>query len=140
MKKLLFSSIVLILFSISLAVIQISCSKTNAQTTSRNLLQLNKLVFTRQIPAGSEEIWTADYDGSNQTLVPVALPANFYIDTNAGTESTRLSPDGQTIFFLGNYTTSPGTQSSIYACNIDGSNFRLVIQANAKLMRLEGAY
>lgn len=144
MKKLLMGTIVLCLFAIAVSLIQVSCSKTDAQQNQQNtissLVQLNKIVFSKEIPTGGAEIWTANYDGTNQIQVPVALPPNFYIASNVD-HATRLSPDGQTIFFLGNYTpATPGIQSSIYACNIDGSNFRLVVQGGPELMRLGGAY
>ena len=141
MKKLLFGSIVLFMFSISLTLFQISCSKqTNAQTRTTSATQLNKVVYSQQNAVGIMQIWTANYDGTNQAQVPVVLPANIYIDSRIPQEAVRLSPDGLTIFFVGGNATTPAAQSSIYACNIDGSNCRLVIPAGSNLMRLEGVY
>jgi hypothetical protein len=142
MKKLLLSSVILFIFSISLTIFQISCSKqTNAQTSPNNPQQLNKILYAQQINATfTEEIWMANYDGTNQHIIPVAFPPNFHIDTTIPSKAVRLSRDGSTIFFLGFYNNFTQNGSSIYACNIDGTKLRLVIQANLNLMRLEGVY
>lgn len=144
MKKLLLGTIVLLLFAVSLLLVQISCSKTGAQVNATKTVgnnQLNKIIFTKDNDNGGCEIWLCDYDGSNQQQIPVTLPEHFYIDNNSNANAVRLSPDGQTVFFVGNYTNiTPGTQSSIYACTIDGKNMRLVVQGGSKKMHLGGAY
>lgn len=144
MKKLLISAIILTLFAISLTLVQISCSKSGAEPGKNNAItanQLNKVVFSKDLASGGCELWTVNYDGSNLSRIPVKMPADFYIENNNNANAVRLSPDGQTVFFVGNFTNiTPGTRSSIYACNIDGSNFRLVVQGESQLMRLGGAY
>lgn len=144
MKKLLFSSIVLFIFSISLTLFQISCSKqSNAQNRATSSQQLNKILYCIPNSAlSTEEIWMANYDGTNPTRVALSLPANFHIDITYPAEAVRLSPDGLTLFFEGAYNNAGANGSSIYACNIDGSNLRLVIQNTSYpiTIRFEGVY
>jgi hypothetical protein len=175
MKKLLLSTIVLLAFSISIIVFQLSCKKSaDAQTSTYTLLpatisrlggvipdgttisvdasgkistisngsvtQQNKILFQKDLYSGagntnkfdSGEIWSANYDGTNQQKVNVALPTGFVITLGS---NIKLSPDGKTIFFDAffpgtNYPTT-STPWSIYACNIDGSNVRLIIQGTS---------
>ena len=144
------SSIALLCFSISISLIQLSCSKSEVQASPNNpntpnsidsLAQLNKIVYSKEIATGGCELWTANYDGTSQTQIPITLPANFLIESNDNANAVRLSPDGQRVFFVGFYTTDPpGTRSSIYSCDITGTNLTLVIQGSNQLIRLGGAY
>ena len=120
MKKLLLSSIVLTLFSASIILFQLSCKKTaDAQTgTSNGLHQLNKIVFAKLLTGGgATEIWTMNYDGTNQTKVNITMPAGQHITD----EYPKLSPDGTKIVFIGGTTGSNGNDDDIYICNFDGS-------------------
>jgi len=138
MKKLLMGAIVLSSFAISLMLVQISCSKSTAQASSISLTQLNKITFTRQDISGNMQLWTANYDGTNAIQIPVALPANVTISGDVAASAVRLSPDGQVVFFLAYDNTS--TVSSIYSCNINGSNVQLVVPHNTDVVRIGGAY
>ena len=140
MKKLLMGTVILSSFAIALCIVQISCSKTNAQTTNSNLTQLSKIVYSRQnIISSDMQIWIANYDGTNPTQVPISLPANVTISGDAAVSSVKLSPDGQTLFFLAYDNTT--TVSSIYSCSINGSNVQLVIpHNNTDVVRIGGAY
>lgn len=123
MKNLLLGAILLFLFSISVVVIQTSCSKSNAQSpTSQE--QINKIIYITR----DRRIWTANYDGTNATTVNIALPPNILVDMQIPNMSVRLSPDGQKIFFNAIDTSSRDASTSgvfarsIYSCDISGSN------------------
>ena len=131
MKKLLMGAIVLSLFALSICLIQISCSKSNAQQNRpTDNPQLNKIVFIKfPNPSTNQiEIWTANFDGTNALQIPIAMPAGMGICATYGIAQVRTSPDGQTVFFAAASTgPSPAVWSAIYACNIDGSNVREVV-------------
>jgi len=129
MKKLLMSAIILFLFSLSILIVQTSCSKSEASPTG--VTQINKIVYTLHYGTPNIQIWTANYDGSNPTQVPVVLPANIKIDTNANYYSIKISPDGQTIFFSTYDTSAPTYSPAIYSCSITGTNLTEVIPASA---------
>lgn len=127
-------------FALALTLVQISCSKTNAQTNNDAVSQINKIIYTRQnISSSAMQIWVANYDGSGASQIPVALPANLTISGDIASSAVRLSPDGQTIFFLAYDNTT--TVCSIYSCNINGTNVQLVIpHNNTDVVRIGGAY
>ncbi len=80
---------------------------------------LHKIVFAKQIIGGGQsEIWTMNYDGSNQTKINITLPAGQEI----ANLDPRLSPDGTKIFFVGRDMLINNNKDDIYSCNIDGSN------------------
>ena len=114
MKTLLKSSILLLIFSFSLLVFNLSCKKeSTAQNTSTSTQNLGILVFTK-VNGKVNEFWTSKYDGSGQTKITVSLlPANGEI----AHESIRISPDGKKFFFF----VFTNTSSAIYSCNSDGT-------------------
>jgi hypothetical protein len=176
MKKIMHSTIVLLLFTIAVLLFQISCKKeATAQsttyvlppaTTSRlggvmpdgttisvdangkisaissgnTATQQNKIIFIKSLYSGvgnnnkydSAQIWSANYDGSNQQQINVALPSGYVIVLD---QSVKLSPDGKTIFFTafspGNNYPTTSTPWSIYSCNIDGSNVHQIVQGTS---------
>lgn len=68
MKNLFKGAIVLALFAMAFALVQVSCSKSNAQPSSQGLNQLNKIIYMKYLPnGGAGTIWVANYDGSNAT-------------------------------------------------------------------------
>jgi Tol biopolymer transport system component len=142
MKNLLKGAFLLICFGVSISLIQISCSKSDAQTNSNNnqnvVAQVNKILYTSQA-SGSYKIWTANYDGTNPTQINIALPAGVTIPFGHSNFSMYLSPDGQKIFFFADNPVSPGA-NSLYSCNIDGSNVLPVITSSSELLQLYGAY
>jgi hypothetical protein len=77
MKTLLRSSILLLLFSCSLLVFNLSCKKeSTAQNTSTSTQNLGILVFEK-LDDKVNEFWTSKYDGSGQIKITVSsLPAN----------------------------------------------------------------
>lgn len=142
MKKLLQAGIALLLFSVSLAILQSSCSKSKAQTTQNGLMQLNKILYTRQVFGSSFntiEIWSANYDGSNATQIPITLPANVELSTMNQKATPRLSPDGQTLFFVG-YNSATNLWS-VYSCNSTGGQAHEIIPSSTRaLLEVYGAY
>lgn len=141
MKKLLQASIVLFLFSASIALVQVSCSKSHAQPTQVGLNLLNKILFTKKVlsPGNSIEIWVADYDGSNQRHIPITFPAGVELNTTNEKATPRMSPDGQTIFFVGMNTTN--STWAIYSCGIAGGAAQEIITSPTQtFFEIYGAY
>jgi len=119
MRKFIYGSAVLAIFSISIIVFQISCQKEASAQTDVNtgLRQLNKIVFIKfDYPLNREDgIYIANYDGTNVQKVNIPLHPK-------GFGKAFLSPDGKTLFY------QTGTEPvSIYSCNIDGSNHKLLL-------------
>ena len=125
MKKILLSTIALTAFSFSIILFQISCKKSaDAATpaTSTSITQQNKIiyqVFTNQ----ASEIWTANYDGTNQQKLNISLPTNVVVAQDSG---IKLSPDEKTIFFTA-FILGGNSPGGIYSCNIDGTNAKQII-------------
>jgi uncharacterized protein YfiM (DUF2279 family) len=122
MKTLLKSSILLLFFSFSLLVFNLSCKKeSTAQNTSTSIQNLGILVFTK-VNGKVNEFWTSKYDGSGQTKITISsLPANGEI----AHESIKISPDGKKFFFFV-FFISTNTSSAIYSCNSDGTGLTKV--------------
>jgi hypothetical protein len=140
MKKLLQAATILVFISTSLFLIPSSCTKSQAQTETNTAQQLNKFVWIRLASSGVPQIWISDYSGNNATQVPISMPPGAALSTDFGTMDVKLSPDGQTVFFMG---VLPATDTrQIYACNIDGSNVRVVVPnaGNTGYIKIGGAY
>ncbi len=104
-------------------------------TSGGGLKQLGKILYERfndnTIPI-TVEYWTANYDGTNQTKVPITLPSGLTLDEHA-----NLSPDGQTIFF----GVSDATKNYIYKSKLNGSGLTKIIETTTPfLLDLKGAY
>ena len=143
MKKLLMSSVVLIAFSLTIIVFQMSCKKdVNAQTAQGGITQQNILLIHKHNNSTIDELWTSNYDGSNQKKIPITLQAGQSFSSN----QAALSPDGKLVFMtiearrlIGGVSTNFAT---VYSCNIDGSNFKQIIDAtgNNQYVETNGAY
>ncbi len=101
--------------------------------------QLNKIFYGKSIDDGGgdshTEIWTANYDGSNQAKINITLPAGFELDSDC-----KLSPDGLTLIFL---ASDENYKASIFACNPNGTNVHIIVDgstASSKGLTLEGVY
>ena len=112
------------MLSLSVLIFEISCSKTtNAQSSNNSVTQVGKLIYARDM-----QIWTANYDGSSQTQVPVTLPTNVAFAFNNHPQSAlAISPDGQKIFFSAYNSNGPNPVLELYAVNFDGTGLILVI-------------
>ena len=117
MKTLLKSSILLLFFSFSLLVFNLSCKKeSTAQNTSTSIQNLGILVFTK-VNGKTNEFWTSKYDGTGQTKITVS---SFPTTGEIWEESIKIAPDGKKFFFYG-ITKSTDISSSIFSCNADGT-------------------
>ena len=129
MKKLLLSSVCLLMFATSVLIVQISCSKINAQMRPADNPTIGKIVFGRNV-SGNYEIWSANYDGSNASPIPIDLPQGVYLVSNVDSRGVKVSPDGQKLFFIAATLINNYQQSSVYSCNLDGTNVKLIVQGN----------
>jgi hypothetical protein len=120
MKTIFKSSLVLLLFSVSLVLFNLSCSKESvAQPTTPQNVGL--IVFVK-VGDNSNNFWTAKYDGTGATKVTIA---SFPAQAETDEASFQLSPDGKKVFFL---LYIPSTQiQSIYSCNVDGTGLTQVV-------------
>ena len=121
MKKLLMATVCLSVFAISLSLVQISCSKTEAQNSTNNITQLNKILYQETLYVGgntSIRYSIANYDGSGIQHLNIPFPPGFRFSTGG---QGSLSPDMQKIFFIGFETTN--LTLGIYSCDISGANF-----------------
>lgn len=132
MKKLLLSTIVLICFSLSAILFELSCHKESIAIPST--AQLNKIVYITGGQIGPSQLYIANYDGSSQTKINISIPGA----TNLGISNPRLSPDGIRVFFYATLnTSSQATPTGIYSTKIDGTDLKLVVNGASEL---GGAY
>jgi hypothetical protein len=114
-------------------------SNGTLSVTGNGNQQLGKIVFDKFFHLSNNteynEIWTANIDGTNRQKINIILPSGFAI---GGQGNTRLSPNGQTIFFQVDETAA--NKQHIYACNIDGSNPHKVIDGSNGQLSMGGAY
>ena len=123
MKNLLKSTLYLFVFALAGILFQISCSNSDNTNQTQNTSQLNKIIYSKQVGADIQ-IWTCNYDGSSQTQIPIALPTDVIVNNNNSQATPRLSPDGQSVFFVGlNSTTS---LYAVYSCDITGNNLQII--------------
>ena len=111
--------------------------KISTASNTAGIQQQNILLFVKRIAGTSftYEIWTANYDGTNQKKINITLSAGLSIDEEG--RSPRLSPDGKTVFF----DVRNSINSSIYSCNIDGTNVKQVIDGGTTSnLSIGGAY
>ena len=127
-------TVFLTVIGLAITASQFSCTKGSAQTTTGNVVQLNKIIYLKSITVGTSasqtytsEIWTANFDGSNATKVPITLPSGVSIPTYP-----KLSPDGKLVIFETLRPSSVAGRSlqDIYTCSIDGSNLTKIISGN----------
>ena len=120
MKKIILGSFALLFFSISLLIIQISCSKSTAQN-SNIVNQINKVLTVRYSGgANPVQFWVMNYDGTNQVQIVPALPTGIVPYQNSVNGNAVLSPDGAYLFFRG--STTGGGNIGLYRCDISGAN------------------
>ena len=117
MKKLLLSSVILLTFAVSLLIFNVSCKKEAKAQSSQPIAQQSKIIFIKSV-SNEEQIWTANYDGTNQQEINLTLPVGSSID---GISS--ISPDRKTIFV----PVWNGSVDDLYTCNVDGSNLKKII-------------
>lgn len=95
--------------------------------SSVGISQQNKIIYFKR-NNNVREIWSANYDGSNQKKINVSLP------TGSSFDDVKISPDGQSMFI----TVYASSAEHIYKCNIDGSNLTKIIDGTG--LGTEGVY
>ena len=148
MKNLLKSTLYLFVFALAGILFQISCSSDSIAPSSTSI---GKIVYTKRVPGTVDtQIWVCDFDGTNQTQIPISLPPNVFLNyiynenNNFGGNETnvKLSPDGQKVFF--ETVTDPNGSRffSIYSCDISGSNVTEIVTegSNQNPLKIGGAY
>ncbi len=130
-------SIILFLFSLSILIFQVSCSKTTAQQNQPNAVtQLNKIVFNQQGGTGSG-FYIMNYDGTSRTAINITLPVGY---TRTLPNAPVMSPDGTKLFIVATYTGGDYSRS-IFSCDINGSNVVQIANCvGSAEVELGGAY
>ncbi len=124
MKNLLKNTLYLFAFAFAGIVFQISCSNSDSenQNNSFNSTPIGKIVYETD-----NKIWTANYDGSNATQIPIVLPANVSFNFGMLWSSLSVSPDGQTVFFTCFNTIHQYATTELYSCSINGGTATAVV-------------
>jgi len=141
MKKILLSTIVLLFFSISIGIFQISCQKEATAETAENTAtsQVNKIIYMKWNNT-YPEFWICNYDGTNNLKVNLSLPSGIAVSENP----PFMSPDGQKIFFTAGVSVSgqgySNNNASLYSCNSDGSGVTKIVSGNGSSIQIGGAY
>jgi hypothetical protein len=141
MKKLLMGAICLSLFAIALSLVQISCSKTEAQNSSTQNNSINKLIYQEEYSNGgsanSYRFSIINLDGTGLQHLNIPFPPGFISPSN---HPPVLSPDGTKVYFTGRETAN--NEIGIYVCDTSGSNLIRLIDRdpNAFDMVIGGAY
>ena len=138
MRQLLIGSICLTLFAISFSLVQISCSKAEAQNNQTQIQQINKLIYMEEFVAGNViKFSIVNYDGTGLQNLNIPFPPGFFIQSN---RPPRLSPDGTKVFFMGSETAN--NTFGIYSCDTTGANLIRIANCdpNAYEVALGGAY
>jgi len=145
MKNLLMGAICLSLFAIALSLVQISCSKTEAQSSTSQITPINKIVYLEEFPGGGGggganivKFSIVNYDGTGVQHLNITFPPGFGV---ASFHPPVLSPDATKIFFVGRETATGVTQG-IYSCDTSGTNLTRILDCNpaAGDVTLGGAY
>ena len=141
------AAVVLLAFALALTISQVSCSKSNAQTTGSTTPTPIGLVLYEGDNDGNPNVlsfYVCNYDGSNAHQIPISgLPPHYGI-----AEGAKLSPDGKTLFFVAPDSSQPSGISAtyvsyLYSVGVDGSNLKQLtaIPANSSYdATVEGAY
>jgi len=129
MKNTFRTGLYILAFALAGIFFQISCSNSDDSALVKNTdLTTEKFVFVnKDFPdTNDQSIWIANFDGSELTQIPIALPSGLKLYTiySSGEHSTvKLSKDQLTILFTVQNATN---NTFIYSCNIDGSNLQEV--------------
>lgn len=141
MKKLLYSSIVLLLFSFSIILFQVSCQKDAEANNENSTSVQNKFlyaVFTSNTSTTYNwQYWTANTDGSSHQPINISLPTG---QTLGG--SCKLTPDAQKIIFLAYSLINNDMNKKyyLYSVDINGSNITLLRELTALEVDISAAY
>lgn len=149
MKRLLFASLALIIFSLSVIIFQISCQKAATAQTTDTLAPLDITLFYKTVQAAvgvmvdsagrqttvtkpAAEYYTVKNDGSNLTKINLNLPTGQYASAGIGSTG-HLSPDGKKLVFT---ALNVNSQSTIYALTIATGNLTKLVDGNSSSQNL----
>lgn len=119
MKNFFKTSLYLAAFAIAGILFQISCSNSDDSSLAPSLT--GKLLYYKATAGTQSGIFTCDYDGTNETPIPITLPANYSFSGS----TIKFSADGQKIFF---FAGTPVTNvTSLFSCDADGNNLQPVL-------------
>lgn len=118
MKKILLSSVSLLLFAISVSLFQMSCDNALSAESDNSLgtIQQDKIIYFRCPTADAEdtEIWISSNTGGEAQKLNITLKEHYVINTAGG---LSISPDGKIVFFSA--TLKGGTTHYIYRYDIE---------------------
>lgn len=120
MKKIIISILTMFVLSLSITLLQTSC--TDKANATPQVVAQNKIAWVQITTPGVGRIWTANVDGTNVKMVN--LPYSNITDVS-------VSPDGQTLFFTTNTFGTP-TQNTIYSCDMTGGRLKIVFDATSQ--------
>ena len=132
MKNLLKGALVILLFAISVLLVQTSCSKTEAEPLTAT--QIDKLLYIDF----DSNVWMSNYDGTNRTQINFALPPNIILLFSIPRSAMKLSPDGTRLFFSVMNTVT--NETGIYSSDINGNNVTPVMSLGGTQPILCGVY
>jgi len=119
-------------------------SNGTLSVTTTSSGQLNKIIFTKLVDKGlsteRNEIWIANYDGTNQQKVNYTIPSGMSSIVGDYDQRVRISPNGQRVFF--DLEEIANQKRHIYSCNLDGSNLTKIIDGSTinGWVTMQGAY
>jgi hypothetical protein len=117
MKKILYSTITLVCFSLSLILFQISCDDEAEASVKSETLNRFLYVMYDDKTTGAFSFWTANNDGTDRKEISITLPAELFLSYGGA----RLTPNGQTLIFTTENVTG---DKFIYSVSTDGSNLK----------------
>jgi hypothetical protein len=128
MKKLLMGSVALILFSVSVVVFQVSCSKdamagNDDDNGGKGKMVLYKISTDAGGDQNNEQLWLMESNGSNRHRVNIVFPQNDFFITSA-----RLVDKGTKIILFAIKFNEVDNYRVAYKCNLDGSGLTQLFQ------------
>lgn len=133
MKKLLYSSIVMMLFSFSIILFQVSCQKDAEAKNENSTSVQNKFLYAVSTPNTYDwQYWIANIDGTNNQLITISLPTGQKLSG-----SCKITPDAQKIIFC---AWGGNTKYYIYSAAINGSNVTLLRELTSVQVEINDTY
>ena len=109
------ASAVLFLFSASIMMFQLSCSKTANAGTTLTTGVASKIIYQSDGSAGFY-IKNADGTGSTTNIKP-SLPSGYFLSTSG--EGPAIQSDGTYVYFFG---ANSSNQDALFRCDMNGLN------------------
>ncbi|HMK25342.1 MAG TPA: hypothetical protein VK483_04870 [Chitinophagaceae bacterium] len=124
MRKLFLSSIALLVFSVSIIVFQMSCSKEAGAHEGDDDKKANNrtILYIKTPETGFNELWTMDINGNNLHQINIALSQDYYIS------SARVADHNNKIVFTADKLTETENFRVFFKCNLDGSGLTQIFQ------------